>query len=353
MRVGILSLNFSWHGEATAAATWVKHLKKQGYDATLFTMSKSGKQLKKMRTDYEYDVLKMKPVEETMDYLNRFDIIVSFGTGTVGEQPGELPPYFDSLGSMKTPLVVYMPSAGQVKNGYKNSLEFLSLPTIRGSLFLRESVKNFCYDGELRPYFKPLPFCIVKHPTELPDIVEDKPLRKFVSTSRMVPCKNIHKILRALRQFCLEDTFGVEFEFWGDKGASRFGWMLENEFGDFFLNKYRGSYTHDDLDKIYKDATFCFDLTNLANDGGVQNIYLEAIRHSTIPIVMPGWNVNESCVELKSDKLEDIAEGISDAALLGPSDRKVLLHRGREYIKEVHDPSLQTGKFMDYCRSLL
>lgn len=353
MKIGILSLSYGWHGEATAAATWTKYLRKFGHRAKLFTMSRSGRRLKRMRTDYPVTILKMKPTEETMSFLNSLDIVISFGTGTSDEEEGDLPPYFDSLSKMDPPLIIYMPNAGQVRNGYKNSTDFLQLPTFSASLFLRDSIKDFCYN-DLSEYFNGKPHCVIKHPVELPSadpIPKDQGI--IVSTSRIAPSKNIHKILRAYRDFDLEEVLTTRFDIWGDKGESRFGYLLEKEFGDFFLSKYKGPYSHNELDIIYDNARFCFDLTNFLNDGGVQNVYLESVKRSTVPIVMPGWNINESCLVSKSADPDDIADVVAEACTMSEQYRLQLLAYGLSYIKRVHDPEEQTTRLVDYCRSLV
>lgn len=355
MRIGILSLNFSWHGEATAAATWTENLKACGYDAELFTFSKSGKLLNRFRTDYPVTVLKSKDAEQCAIFFDSKDIIVSFGTGVPGEDEFETPAYLAPLTFMNTPLVVYLPiQADLLFNAYKHSDSFMSLPTIVGLMLPRPSLVKRCYtEGPFVGYFRGLPYQVIEHPFDMTGVVPKRcEGKKFVCTTRIAPSKKIKQLLAAVKAFDL--TKSVDIEIWGNKGESRYGHFLEAEFGDLFLSLYKGSYTHKEINSVYAGSRFCFDLTDFAHDGGTgQNTYRESMRLSVVPIVLSQWNVADSCFPTPDLSPAWLSDTIIRASLMDEDGRLKLIERGHKFLRKTHDPRTQTTKLISWLTQLI
>jgi len=358
MRIGILSLNYSWQGEATAAATWTQELVKCGHDAELFTFSKSGVRLKRFRTDYPVTILKSKS-DEAVKFIDSKDYIISFGTGTPGDDDiFEDPHFFIPLRKSCTPLIVYLPiHADLLFSTYGSSEEFLRLPTIVGIMLPRVSlVERYYNSGDKVRFFKDFPHEVIEHPFSLEgSSVECRDKNLFVSTTRIAPSKKTKQILAGIvyaKEHNLVDP-SVTFELWGSTGESRYGFLVKREFEELFSSIYKGPYTHAMLDSVYGQARYSFDLTNFSHDGGTgQNTYRESVRRSTVPIVLPQWNVADSCLTTPSLSSEDIARTIAGAVELSEDKRVELLKRGREFIQATHDPKRQTDKLISWLRTL-
>lgn len=348
VKIGMLSLNFSWHGEATSAASWTTHLKNNGYDVELFSFSRSGKKIKRMRTDYEFTCLKSKDEAACLEFLDSKDVIVSFGTGLPGEDPDRYPDYVNLLASMRTPLIIYIPTHPELLlKTYRHSEQLLYIA--QGFLFLRDSIRKHCYESYSN-IFQGRPYHIAKCPVSMQGV---KPTRKetnrLVCATRITPVKRLKQILQAVRDHNLTTPFDI----WGDTGDSRYGYLLSKEFGDLFLDRYRGPYTHEMLDRIYAPARFCFDMTNVYSDGGVQHSYLEAMKRSVVPIVPAHWNVVSSCVTASNTNASDIAAAVEFAVSMSEDDRLSLIERGHTYIRENHDPFTVTKGFTEYAAAVV
>ncbi len=358
MNIGILSLNFGYHGEATAAATWANHISKYGHKSEVITFSKSGKKLKRMRKDYEFTCLSSKDVDNTLRYLDKFDVLISFGMGDIGEDELELPHYFEILESMAIPLVIYCPIAKHCSRTYKHAHDFFQLPTVVGTMFLRESIRKYFYtDPEWQGLTSILPFHVVKHPVDMTGVeIKKKTYQKFVSTSRIASSKKIDKLLASYQNYSVFWGIG-SLEIWGGKDASRYGWILEEKFGDLFEKLWKGPYDHSMLDDIYLSQRFCIDLTFFADDGGIQNTFLEAAKRSTLPIVPEGWNIHgdgPAAFEIIDPrKPEHIASAVYDAVRMPEKERQERLHVIHNYMKKEHDPEKQVEGVAEYLEGMI
>lgn len=355
MKIGVLSLNFTYHGEASAAIRWSRALNLIGHDAELFTFSKSGKKLKAMREDYPFTCIKSVDEDSAKRFLDSKDIIISYGTGKLGEDEGFPPPYYDCLESMDTPLVTYFPLGLPLTKSYKNTDMFLQLPTFVGCLFLRDTIRKFYYeDYEYKSLVAGKPYRVLNHPFEA---ISTLPVTRegnvFLSTTRISPAKRINKLLKAVLHSDLMSHPSFELKVYGDTGASRYGYLLEQEFGKDFEKVYYGPYTHNQLESVYQDGRYAIDLTSFTNDGGVQHLFMESIDNGALPIVVKGWNVRGIAMEAESSDPEDVYSAIVKAISYPEELRVSRVMEGKEYLREEHNPLVQAGKLAAYLETLV
>jgi len=346
MKVGILDLNFGVHGEATAAILWRDGFRSLGHESDIITMSASGKVLAWMRKDCEFRCLPSKKVDYSVSEISKYDILVSFGTGTLGETEGVKPHYTYVLEKLDVPMYSYCPDiAHALFRNFKNTDMFLGLPIVQGLMFSRDPTRKSLVEGypELVEGKKILQ---TPHPFAFDREIVSKPEGSIISATALRSRKNVDKLLKAIEQFNLLERIPILI--WGSKDRSMYSWRLEENYGETLDKIYLGPYDRFALDDVYEDARFSVDFSATKGDGGIQVSYLEAMSRSVVQIVSPGWNVAGTCIEVPSLKPPDIADAIIKAAGMSESDRLELVSAGFQFLKGNNAPEKVIGNFFGY-----
>jgi len=363
VKIGIFNTIPVVHGGSTLALQWWQQLKRAGYDATIFAMSRSGKQLASWRKDFKFTTLATNKPDESKSYIRRFDVVIPLS----GFQPDLNEWYLkpkgmaEVLGAAKAVILYRGQSWGHYKRRYKDDVyqEFEMVldahKNIKGVAFCRDKIKESFYsDNFIVDRLDPLPTHMMRHPAFLPAPRHSLSRgRGLLSVAKFTPSKHVKDLLKTIAEY--PEFFDGDFpvEIWGDASFSRDKYWLEEQYPTLMQKLYKGPYDRYTLYTVLNRGAFSIDLTDFKGDGGAQCCYLESLIHGVVPIALKSWVLGDSGIPIESRSTADIAEGIMQAKFMANDERDRLIKNGWDYMRDHHDPIQGAHRLVKWLEDIL
>lgn len=351
---------WAYGGGSTSSAKWAQSVRNHGgeWGSEIICGSYSGRPSKDIRDDYPHTFLGWKNTEFAIQYFKNFDFICIYDCDPMDLKVSgltEMPVWADALLSIECPIILVVCNKNNTRTTGDSLLKrMLKKPNIRAFATTRESLVKIALKSGILGDKDDLPWFMLRHhPNSLGEFCPNKFSEKkiMLNMSRLAFCKRIPELLKA----SLEFKSDLRLEIWGTF-SGRAAWKIYTDWGlgSILDPLYVGQYKQWMLDYIYSRASFAIDLTNVAGDGGMQNVPMEAMERGVIPIVTKGWDAAPGMLSagevVGSTTVENVLEGYNKAVKLTEDECIYLQYQAWDWLTRERNPKTLVNDFLSFAK---
>lgn len=349
------------YGGGSSVGKWTRSVNLHGngvWGAESISGSTSGKVPKLSRDDYQFTNLKWKNTEFAIQYFKNFDLICiydcdPYDLGVSGLK--KMPSWADAFLGMESPIILVVCNRNNTRTTGDSLLKrMLKKPNVRAFSTTRESLVRITLESGILGDRDNLPWFMLRHhPNLLGEFCPNKFSEKkiMLNMSRLAFCKRIPELLKASVEFKSD----LRLEIWGTF-VGRAAWKIYTDWGlgNILDPLYVGQYKQCMLDDIYSRASFAIDLTNVAGDGGMQNVPMEAMERGVIPIVTKGWDNAPGMLSagetVGRTTVENVIEGYNKAVKLTEDECIYLQYQSWDWLTRERNPKTLVNDFLSFAK---